>query len=39
MCRYKRVQKQKVDTDMTATAVLPFDAELSRTCNDLGIVD
>ena len=39
ICRYKRVKKQKAETEMTATAVLPFDAELSRACEELGIVD
>lgn len=37
--RYKRVQKQKADTGMTTAPALPFDAELSRKCNELGIVD
>jgi hypothetical protein len=39
ICRYKRVSGQKADTDMPMAPALPFDAELSRKCNELGIVD
>lgn len=39
ICRYKRVSGQKADMDMPMAPALPFDAELSRKCNELGIVD